>query len=297
MPSGPGSVAVVTVTYNSADELAGFLDSVSASRLAPAVTIVADNPSDESERSAEIVAASGVTLHRLDRNVGYGGAVNAAVERLEPGVEFILVSNPDVRLESETIGTLLAAMTANQRIALVGPKIVNEDGSIYPSARRIPSLRTGVGHALFVRVWPTNPWTRRYRLEDESTEVARTVGWLSGSCFLMRRSAFEAVGGFDASYFMYFEDVDLGYRLGRAGWLNHYEPLAVATHYGGRSTASARPQMLLVHHRSADQFMSSKYPGWYLAPVRWGLHVGLYVRGRWLARKLVDQEPGSSESR
>jgi N-acetylglucosaminyl-diphospho-decaprenol L-rhamnosyltransferase len=285
MASGRDSVAVVTVTYNSADELSGFLASVAASEVEPISVIVADNPSDESERTASLAAEGGATVIRLEENVGYGSAVNIAISRLDPGVPFVLVSNPDVRLEPSTIGDLLAPMLRDPRAAIAGPRILDGDGGVYPSARRIPSLRTGVGHAVFGTVWPGNPWTRSYRREDEASDVAREVGWLSGSCFLVRREAFDQVGGFDSTYFMYFEDVDLGYRLGRAGWRNLYEPSAQATHLGGRSTATARPQMLLVHHRSAYRFMASKYPGWHLAPVRWALHLGLAVRARWVTRR------------
>ena len=115
-------------------------------------------------------------------------------------------------------------------------------------------------------------------------ELPRPVGWLSGSCLLVRRSAFDAIGGFDEGYFMYFEDVDLGYRLGKAGWGNLYEPTAVVTHIGGRSTASVRSSMLRTHHRSAGRFLQQKYRGWHLAPLRWTLRVGLELRARWLTR-------------
>src|SRR5690606_18898026 len=129
---------------------------------------------------------------------------------------------PDVRLHPGSVEAMLAALDADPQIGAVGPKLLNEDGSVYPSARDIPSLRTGVGHAAFSRVWAGNPWTRRYRQEAASPDEARDVGWLSGACLLVRREAFDSVDGFDDRYFMYFEDVDLGYRLGRAGWRNRY---------------------------------------------------------------------------
>ena len=94
-----------------------------------------------------------------------------------------------------------------------GPAIVTPDGQLYPSARALPSLGRGIGHALAGWWWPTNPWTASYRQERESP-VEGECGWLSGSALLVRREAFEAVGGFDPKYFMYFEDVDLCDRLG-----------------------------------------------------------------------------------
>ena len=117
----------------------------------------------------------------------------------------------------------------------MGPAILTPDGVLYPSARRLPTLWLGAGHAILGWVWPTNPWTRKYRAENSGVH-ARTAGWLSGSCLLVRRKAFEQIGGFDERYFMYFEDVDLGARMQQAGWENCYVPDAVVTHIGGHAT-------------------------------------------------------------
>src|SRR5659263_451997 len=92
----------------------------------------------------------------------------------------------------------------------------------HPAARELPSLTQGAGHALFGRIWPGNPWTRAYQRRQQQAGTERAAGWLSGACLVLRREAFEAVGGFDPSYFMFFEDLDLGERLGRAGWSNVY---------------------------------------------------------------------------
>ena len=105
----------------------------------------------------------------------------------------------------------------------LGPLIRNTDGEIYPSARALPSLGRGIGHALpggggrAIRGRPPTD-------NERGAPQEGPVGWLSGSCLLVRRAAFDAVGGFDPDYFMYFEDVDLGERLGRAGWQNVYVP-------------------------------------------------------------------------
>lgn len=287
-------VAIVTVTYNSAGVLGAFLDSTHGQAARLAEVVVADNPSSQSAETIEIATAHGARTVRLDENVGYGSAVNAAVAALPDSIRYVLVSNPDVRLKSGVVDALAAALDEKESAGAVGPVILEEDGSVYPSARRIPSIRTGVGHALFSRVWSGNPWTRIYRQEDVDPTISREVGWLSGACFMVRRSAFEAVDGFDERYFMYFEDVDLGYRLGRAGWRNVFEPEAEVVHTGGTSTATARPQMLRAHHRSAERFLARRYSGWYLAPVRGVLRIGLRVRARWLTRGMDDQPRAAS---
>jgi len=82
----------------------------------------------------------------------------------------------------------------------------------------------------------------------------RRVDWVSGACFLVRRTAFDAVGGFDEAYFMYLEDVDLCWRLSRAGWPAAYEPTAGIMHVQGVSTARVPYRMVVAHHRSMLRF-------------------------------------------
>jgi N-acetylglucosaminyl-diphospho-decaprenol L-rhamnosyltransferase len=150
---------------------------------------------------------------------------------------------------------------------------------VYPSARLLPSLGRGIGHAVLGRLWPGNPWSRSYRQSDVSV-TERTAGWLSGSCQLLRRAAFEAVGGFDERYFMYFEDTDLGDRIGQAGWQNVYVPSAEVVHIGGHATGKASERMLAEHHRSAYRYLSGRYAGPWYAPVRLAVRAGLAVRSR-----------------
>lgn len=294
--AGAADVAIVTVTYNSAHVLGPFLASARGHGPRVAEVVVADNPSPQTRETLELASDEGARVVQLTHNVGYGSAVNAAIASLPASVRYVLVSNPDVRLRPGAVAVLAASLDGLPGAGSVGPMILEEDGTIYPSARRIPSLRTGVGHALLGRVWRSNPWSRVYRQEGVDPSLRREVGWLSGACLMVRRSAFTEVGGFDERYFMYFEDVDLGYRLGRSGWRNVYEPTATVVHTGGTSTASARPQMLRAHHRSAERFLASRYAGWHLAPVRLVLRVGLRLRARWLTRGMGDQpRPSSSD--
>lgn len=284
--ASPPRIGAVTVSFGSERVLAEFLPSVAAATTESVVLVVADNRPNISRTVERLVESAGGNYLAIDSNPGYGGAVNRAVAALPPTVEWILVSNPDVVLEPDAIDVLVRAGDADPRIGAVGPAILNEDGTLYPSARRIPSIGNGIGHALFVNVWPGNRWSRAY-LDAPAADgaVARDAGWLSGACVLVRRSAFERVGGFDEGYFMYFEDVDLGYRLGRAGYRNRYEPTARVLHTGAHSTSNASAQMIDAHHRSAARFLSRKYPGPWLWPVRVGLRAGLWVRSQVAKRR------------
>lgn len=281
---GP-SVGIVTVAYRSNRVLTGFLDSIPGAAAARPALVIVDNAPGADDAS-ELSVAHGATYVPLPANPGYGGAINAGVRALNADVEWVLISNPDVELGAGTIDTLRATAELDATIGAVGPVVLNPDGSVYPSARAVPSLRTGVGHALFANLWQRNPWTLAYRRETDPSDEARDAGWLSGSCLLVRRSAFDAIGGFDEDYFMYFEDVDLGYRLGKSGYRNVYEPAASVTHVGAHSTGGESARMVQAHHDSARRFLSKKYSGWWLWPIRIGLRAGLSLRSRAITRRL-----------
>jgi N-acetylglucosaminyl-diphospho-decaprenol L-rhamnosyltransferase len=128
--------------------------------------------------------------------------------------------------------------------------------------RRFPNLTVAFGHAFLGLVWPGNPFTRRYRMLDwDHDRAAADVDWVGGACFLARRTAFEMVGGFDEAYFMYVEDVDLCWRLGRAGWRVGYEPGGRVVHALGGSSRSVPYRMIAEHHRSLLRFVSKSSAG------------------------------------
>ncbi|MCU1419782.1 MAG: glycosyltransferase family 2 protein [Mycetocola sp.] len=282
VPVGP-RIAVVTVSYGSEDVLPAFLGSLSAASAHRLLVIVADNKADESLKP--LVAEYGARHLPMPKNLGYGGAINAAVATLPESIQWILVSNPDLVISPGSVDVLEAAGEEDQRIGSVGPVTMTPDGQVYPSARTVPSLRTGVGHALFANFWRGNPWTKAYRNDSSAPPHRRDAGWLSGSCVLVRRSAFAEVGGFDPEFFMYFEDVDLGYRLGKHGYRNVYEPEAQVTHTGAHSTTSDSHRMIAAHHESARRFLNKKYSGAALWPVRAALTIGLNVRSALMRRK------------
>jgi N-acetylglucosaminyl-diphospho-decaprenol L-rhamnosyltransferase len=281
------TIGIATVSYGSEAVLGPFLESVPGASSADVCVVVADNlPDGPNNTVPALCAAAGATYLAMPSNLGYGKAMNAAVAAMPASVAWVLISNPDVLLETGAIDELARGGETSSQVGAVGPAVRNEDGTVYPSARAIPSLRTGVGHALFSNLWAANPWTTAYLRDAGGELIARDAGWLSGSCVLVRRTVFDELGGFDPRFFMYFEDVDLGNRIGKAGYRNLYWPTASITHSGAHSTTGvASDAMIRAHHTSARQFLATKYPGPVLWPVRVTLRVGLAVRSFLVRRR------------
>jgi N-acetylglucosaminyl-diphospho-decaprenol L-rhamnosyltransferase len=281
------NTAVIVVTHYSAAVLPGVLDSIAGASAHEVVTVVVDNLTEDGSVDEVVAAYPWVRFVQTGSNLGYGRAINVAVAGLDPVIEWVVIANPDIVFAPGAIDRLVEAARDDPTIGAAGPRILRSDRTVYPSARSLPSLRTGIGHAVFLRVWPKNPWTARYRRVDidQADRGARVqVGWLSGACLVVRRDVFDAIGGFDPRYFMYFEDVDFGDRIGKAGWRNVYVPAGEATHTGGTSTDRYSRRMLEVHHKSAYIYLSTKYHAWYLWPLRVALNVGLRARAFTLTR-------------
>ena len=267
-PATPGTaVAVVLVTYQSERDLAMCLGSLErAAGPHPLEVVVVDNASTDT--SVEIARGYGAKVLENHANLGLSRAINMGVA--VTGAPWLLIVNPDTWLSPGSLRRMLATATSDPRTGCVGPHLANPDGSDYPTGRRFPSLLMGSLHAALAPVWPDNPATRRYHMAGVDRSRPLTVDWVSGACMLLRRQAFEEVGGFDPAYFMYFEEMDLCLRLHRAGWRVVFDPLAEVKHVVGGSTRSAPYRKVVHHHASALRFYCRRYardPRLVMAPV------------------------------
>jgi N-acetylglucosaminyl-diphospho-decaprenol L-rhamnosyltransferase len=232
--------------------------------------VVVENGAPKSVRTA---LASLTTEHpradvvvvRPDRNLGYGAGVNrglAVLAGMPSPPPWVLVCNADLRLHPGALSTLRRTLEERPAWAMVGPRIFNQDGTVYPSARRFPDFADAAGHALIALFKPDNRFTKRYNPGVPEGDGVAEADWISGSCFLARRDALEQLGGFDEAYFMYAEDMDLCWRAHHAGWGVGFAGAASITHVQGVSTARHPYRMMLAHHRSALRFTVRTTSGW-----------------------------------
>jgi N-acetylglucosaminyl-diphospho-decaprenol L-rhamnosyltransferase len=239
-----GQFAVIIVNYNTRDHLRACLSTVISE--APSEIIVVDNAS--SDQSAEMVATDypQVLLQVNKKNLGYGAAANQAVARCH--AEYVLLLNADTLLKPGTLQVLKQHLDQHPRVAIVGPRLEDTDGTLQASCYPFPTpLNTFLENntlAIFLgrKIRRYIPALGSYYLRTWPHTHPRPVPWVKGAVLAARRQAFEAVGGFDESFFMYFEDADLCYRLTLHGWETHFTPAATVVHVGGASTV----------HRSAE---------------------------------------------
>ena len=227
------AVDVVVVSYNSREHLRGCVAPLAHAE--GVRVVVVDNAS--ADGSLDSIADLPVERVRLAENVGFASACNAGSNRgSAPAVLFL---NPDARIDSSSLGRLVEVLDGSDAIGAVAPKIVDAEGHIEPSQRRFPGLRSIFARALFLhRLLPS---LDELVHEPAAYEQPASPDWVSGACVLVRRSALEAVNGFDESFFLYGEDIDLARRLRNAGYDVRFEPQASAVHAGGGS--APRPQL------------------------------------------------------
>ena len=225
----------------------------------PPAVVVVDNASSDDSVAALRSALPAVRVVEARANLGYAGAANLGIAVTDTPV--VAVCNPD-RASPPAPPPRVGRLTAEADLGAVGPAVLEPDGSRYPSARRFPSTLEAVGHGTLSRVWPRNPFTRRYRALDFDGARPRDVDWVSGAAVWLRRAALDQVGGWDERYFMYVEDVDLCWRLRRAGWRVAYEPAGTVVHVQGFSTDRHPYRMIVAHHRSVLRFAARRWTGW-----------------------------------
>jgi GT2 family glycosyltransferase len=250
--------AAVVVNYNAGAALAGCVASVLAQEPPPELVVV-DNASTDDSLDRLRRVHPGVRVVHSGGNLGYARAANLGIAAT--GAPVVAVLNPDTVVGPGTGTALAARFAAEPDLGAAGPRLCNPDGTTYPSARRLPGLVDAVGHGLLFFVWIDNPFTARYRETGADPDRPRDVDWVSGAATWLRRAALDDVGGWDERYFMYVEDVDLCWRLRRAGWRVAYEPAGTVTHLLGVSTAGRPYRMIAEHHRSLLRFAGARFTG------------------------------------
>ncbi|MBX3097822.1 MAG: glycosyltransferase family 2 protein, partial [Fimbriimonadaceae bacterium] len=215
--------------------------------------IVVEN--DSADGSAEMIANEfpWVRLLLPGANLGFTGGHNLALAE-KNGFHSALL-NSDTIVHKGAIETLIRFMRENPEVGVVGPKLLNPDGSLQYSCRQFPNPVAAAFRNTFLgRLFPQNKAVTDYLMQDWDHSSVRDVDWVSGAALFMRGEVYEEIGGLDPHFFMYCEDVDICKRTWAAGWRVTYLPDAVITHAIGRSTDKVANKMIVRFHRSMFRY-------------------------------------------
>ncbi len=229
------TLSVIIVSYNSISYLKSCLDSILAAspELDYEVIVVDNHSTDGSARLVEEKYPS-VRLIKNERNEGFSKATNTAIKC--SSFAYLLLLNSDCEVFGNSLEKMVDFASSGEKIAIVGPKILNSDGSLQLSCRKFPSFFTAAAHLIMSSVNPNNTFSNNYKMAKIDRSKPFAVDWVSGSCMLIKRKALADTGLLDENYFMYVEDTDLCYRMWQKGWQVYYFPYAQVMHHVGKST-------------------------------------------------------------
>jgi len=251
------SVAVVVVAYGAREDLLRCLESTEGA----GEVVVVDNAQEVDLPPAVEAARPGSEVLRMEENVGFAAACNAGATATQS--DHVMFLNPDAMLAAGAIERLAAFLDEHPDVACVGPRLLHPDGSLQTSAYRFPTVfteavrLTGLGRLVPRRLLRKTPGIRSVAPSSghfDPHDEARPADFITGACMLVRRSAFDAIEGFDETYFLYYEEIDLCRRLAAAGQATWLCPDAGATHRIGASSDTARRLVWEARHRSRIRY-------------------------------------------
>lgn len=247
-------LSVVIVSWNTRELLERCLRSLIADAKNSGIsteTIVIDNASSDGSVAALRQRFPEVTLEALKENLGFAAATNRGIRRARG--RDILVLNPDTEVLPGALSAMLRALHSMPHVGMVGPLLLNPDGSLQSSGYRFPNLTQS-----FLDFFPLHPRLVGSKINGRVSPgdgmSPYAVDHPLGACMLVRRAVVERVGMLDEQYFLYSEEIDWCRRIVAGGWTVLIAPSAHIIHYGGQSTSQAPAAMLLQLHRSRARY-------------------------------------------
>ena len=229
-------LSIIIVSWNVCQDIINCLDSIYGCHASkPFEVIVIDNASSDGSTQEIRKKFPKVTCVANDKNYGFAGANNQGI-KLAKG-EYLLFLNPDTIMHSGASDYLVNFMDSTKDVGACGPKLLNEDGSLQRSVRQFPSYRGALYRFTFLnhfKIFKNN--YRNWLMKEFDHKNQRDVDQLMGAALLVRKSIIDKIGGFDENFFMYYEEVDLCYRIKQYGQRIVFLPQVCITHLGGRSS-------------------------------------------------------------
>jgi GT2 family glycosyltransferase len=263
------SVDIIIVNYKSTDYLLKCLESVYASvNGLPANVFVHDNASGNGINRVNDQFPQAKVCHNT-YNMGFSASINKTIKQTSS--PFVVLLNPDSVVIDGFFESAIKYMKENPNVGIIGPKILDQDGSVQGSARIFPNFLSGFfgRTSLMTRLFPDNPITRQnFFTKQHKGKDPINVDWVSGACMVARRDMINDVGYMDEQYFLYFEDIDWCKAIWQKGWRVVYFPKASIVHYGGVSSSKKPFRSIFEFHVSSYRYFikHTKWPKKVLLP-------------------------------
>jgi N-acetylglucosaminyl-diphospho-decaprenol L-rhamnosyltransferase len=267
-------LSIVIVSWNVRDLLRQCLHSVLDLQTCKLEVIVVDNVSTDG--TVEMVQAEfpGVHLIVNTENRGFPAANNQGIAVAQG--RYTMILNPDTEIVGDALATMVAYADENPDMGVVGPQLLNDDGSMQPSRRRFPTLATAFFESTWLQGCAPRRLLERYYVQEQPDDTTLDVDWVMGAALMARREAIAQVGLMDEGYFMYSEELDWCKRFKDAGWRVVYLPTAQIVHYGGKSSDQVVTSRH-VHFQTSKVYYFRKHHGRLAGEaLRWFL-LGNYV--------------------
>jgi len=252
-------LSVIIVNYNVKQLLRGCLCSIyrSTKGINLEIIIVDNNSTDG---SVEMLRKEfpGVRLIENQENLGFAKATNQGLR--ESRGRYVLLLNPDTAVLSGALDKMVEFMEVNSQAGALGCKLLYPDGNLQRSCRSFPTLVTAFFEDTGLeKFFPKNKLVARYKMGYWDYNDVREVDQPMGSALMIRREVFEDVGLLDERFYMFFEEVDLCFRVKKRGWKIYFTPSVEIVHYGGQSSRPTMPEMMIQGYKSKHKFFRKHY--------------------------------------
>lgn len=270
------TLSVVIVSWNVRDLLDHALNAVytSGTHTPDLEVIVVDSASTDG--TPEMIRERYPQVHLIasNQNLGFSKGNNRGIAAAHG--DYLLLLNADTVVLGDALATLVTYLQEHPGTGMVGPRLLNADGSTQSSRRRYPTLPVLFLESTWLQGWAPKHQLARFYVDDQADTAEQEIDWITGAAMLVRRDVLEDVGGLDEGFFMYSEELDWCHRIGDAGWAIAYTPAAEIIHYGGKSSEQVAPARHIYFQSSKIRY-TRKYHGWPAAEALRTWLLGQYV--------------------
>ena len=253
-------LSIIIVTYNSARHLSACLESIENHiKNVEYEVCVVDNASEDGSSALAEAAGGHTRVVRNPSNLGFSAAVNVGLRNTSG--RYVMWLNPDTQIAGGDVNELLHHFDQHPHVGVVGPQLLNSDGSIQLSCRSFPSYNTAFfnRYSLLTKLFPKNRYSRQYLKTDWNHQEIREVGWVSGACLIHPRALLEDIGDLDEQFFIYIEDIDFCLRTNKAGWKVYYHPGLRILHHIAGSSRQVPFSMIVELHKSIWRYYTKHF--------------------------------------